>query len=962
MLSPSHRSTPKLSSIRTDYSKPTTVNSPSLISPLLSKVGSKTEISNNESKQQPVLVLAIIYGLINTILTVPCMYGYALIIFSDPFFSDYTPSLCKLVLLSSAVHQIMFSIQSSLPFAIGQVQDAGLLFLHSIATSIVKAGQEQKWSNEDILATVLVTLSLSTSLLGVALMIIGKLKLASLVSYLPAPVVGGYLAFIGYFCLLSGINLCTGVIFNASISDGPSFLQLFQSPKLLVLSIPGIIGGVILLFVSTRSKKVASLPIAIVSLPGIFYITMLIFQFTFNDVRNGGWIDYPSTNTTSFVKVFDMFSLSNVHWSAMPSQFLTWLSMTFVVSFSSCLDVAAIEMDIGKQLKINHELKTVGLSNVISGLLGGYTGSYIFSQTIFTSRTNVHSRIVGVVVIVSEIALFLLPISIMSYVPKFFFAATLIFIAIDLLTEWLYLMYYKLLFREYMLVIITLGLIVSFGLQFGMVLSIVVAGIGFVWSYSRTSKRSVTRVVRQSNVLAPADDRLRMQQAHREIVTLTIHGYVFFGSAKRIVNDVFKNVHVQTVEVEDSTSSSGRNVKINTEQEEIDELTHSLNSSLESKTPGQSSSSISWTPNLVGRQIQQKGKMSATGKSGERLFSVGKVRTLLSCVEKAQGGGSTTGDADNQLDDQEDPILPTRILILDFERCHGMDATAVKSCFSVLDQLCSKYGVTVVCCGASKEIKFLLNANDLSQWNPGKHDDIDGALAWAEELVQNESAFVNLPVFMGSQHGRKLARIGTQRRAHKNENNENDEDISIHRKLPIANRKFSMEAAHKGMVAAHLLRMAKCEEAVTEDEAKLLVDAEYFFDISSEKLSLGNTLFRAGEPSDTFYILKEGGIKIVSAINDKSDDLGVKNQKKKKRSIKKRDLTVKVGFIFGESTFILSSPREENAVVTVNNTEVWSLNRLSLLEMEKERPDVYQVFQKILLRVLAHQLNWAKDF
>ena len=59
MLSPSHRSTPKLSSIRTDYSKPTTVNSPSLISPLLSKVGSKTEISNNESKQQPVLVLAI---------------------------------------------------------------------------------------------------------------------------------------------------------------------------------------------------------------------------------------------------------------------------------------------------------------------------------------------------------------------------------------------------------------------------------------------------------------------------------------------------------------------------------------------------------------------------------------------------------------------------------------------------------------------------------------------------------------------------------------------------------------------------------------------------------------------------------------------------------------------------------------------------------------------------------------
>lgn len=46
----------------------------------------------------------------------------------------------------------------------------------------------------------LVTLSLSTCLLGVALVGIGRLRLASLVQYLPMPVVGGYLAYIGFFC------------------------------------------------------------------------------------------------------------------------------------------------------------------------------------------------------------------------------------------------------------------------------------------------------------------------------------------------------------------------------------------------------------------------------------------------------------------------------------------------------------------------------------------------------------------------------------------------------------------------------------------------------------------------------------------------------------------------------------------------------------------------------------------
>jgi hypothetical protein len=35
----------------------------------------------------------------------------------------------------------------------------------------------------------------------------------------------------------------------------------------------------------------------------------------------------------------------------------------FVVSFASCLDVAAISMDMGEALDVNAELMTVGISN-----------------------------------------------------------------------------------------------------------------------------------------------------------------------------------------------------------------------------------------------------------------------------------------------------------------------------------------------------------------------------------------------------------------------------------------------------------------------------------------------------------------------------------------------------------------------------------------------------------------------
>ena len=99
----------------------------------------------------------------------------------------------------------------------------------------------------------------------------------------------------------------------------------------------------------------------------------------------------------------------------------------------------------------------------------------------------------------------------MAYVPKFFFAATLIFIAIDLLFEWLVLVYFKLLLREYLVVLGSFVLLNVYGLETGMALSIGLAMVGFIWSYSRTAKRVVTRVVKQSNVLAAPNDRMQLR-------------------------------------------------------------------------------------------------------------------------------------------------------------------------------------------------------------------------------------------------------------------------------------------------------------------------------------------------------------------------------------------------------------------------------------------------------------------
>ena len=145
-------------------------------------------------------LISLLYGLVNTSIILPVLMSFGSIIYHHDFFKPYLSTLMKLTVLSGAVHQITFSTVSSLPFAVGQVQDAGLIFLSAMSRDLVNRLQSRGEENEVILATVCVGLSLGTALLGLALMLVGRFRLASYMQMLPSCVVGGY--------LVSFLSLC----------------------------------------------------------------------------------------------------------------------------------------------------------------------------------------------------------------------------------------------------------------------------------------------------------------------------------------------------------------------------------------------------------------------------------------------------------------------------------------------------------------------------------------------------------------------------------------------------------------------------------------------------------------------------------------------------------------------------------------------------------------------------------
>jgi len=479
---------------------------------------------------------AVMYGIINSILAIPGIYGCTLMIFSHQDFTEFMPELSKLVIFSCVVHQVMFTLLSSLPFAIGQVQDAGLIFLGVMTTSICNSlGNDVPM--EAKVTTSIVIIGIATASLGICLVVGGKLKLAALASYLPMPVIGGYLAFIGMFWLYAGFALCTGL----AVSNVESMIFVFKDAHNILLCVPGVLGGAFFLAVSHRYDNSFILSAAIMIMPVLFFSVMLIGGVSMDDARGDGWID-PAKDPATVKDLINLFDFSQVHWEQLPRQFVTWIGMVFIVAISSCLDIAAIELDMGSKLDFNHELNIVGWSNIVSGLLGGYTGSYIFSQTIFTCRSKTNSRIVGVCVALSEFAVVIVPVSIMSYLPRFFFAATVIFIAIDLMIEWLVLTYWKMSIREYAVLWMTFVAINVVSLDVGMLIGMGIAILNFLLGYIRQP------VVNRKPCSSMKGDMLI--QKSDAVAYFELNGFLFFGSSVQILESVQKAVYICKKELE----------------------------------------------------------------------------------------------------------------------------------------------------------------------------------------------------------------------------------------------------------------------------------------------------------------------------------------------------------------------------------------------------------------------------
>ncbi|TYZ66648.1 hypothetical protein PybrP1_008729, partial [[Pythium] brassicae (nom. inval.)] len=78
--------------------------------------------------------------------------------------------------------------------------------------------------------------------------------------------------------------------------------------------------------------------------------------------------------------------------------------------------------------------------------------------------------------------------------------------------------------------------------------------------------------------------------------------------------------------------------------------------------------------------------------------------------------------------------VPTEYVVMDFGRVSGMDATAARSSFMILQQMCKRHGITVLFADVLPEVRDLLVSNDIAD-AASFYPTADSALEWCENQL-----------------------------------------------------------------------------------------------------------------------------------------------------------------------------------------------------------------------------------
>lgn len=464
----------------------------------------------------------IITGLALASLQISMAASFAFLIFGSAF-EELIPRAVGVFIVGSGVVALLLSRTTSVPGLVGGVQDAP-----AVVIAAVVAGMAADVDPEVAESTLFTFILVVGILVGIVFLLVGRFRLTSSARSLPFTVISGFMAGTGWLLARAGIEVMVG----QSIAWG-SVVDLLGW-DLLRFWLPGLALALVVVFGRRFDQSGLLFPIGIVAVAvGVHVVGQVASSI--DGLRDGGWLLGPFPEGGGWSPVTPS-EVAEADWATIIGQALPVLGVLGVAVMGIVLNVAGLEMAMGKDIAIEDEVMAAGFSTTGVALLSGLPGFHQFGGGMMARQLGSRSWLASGVVFIVCISIGFLGTGVVGLLPRAVAGGVLLTVGLTMLRRWVDQVRLQLNRLEGALSATILGSIIAFGVLTGIGVGLLAAVLGFVFSYSRVEPvRRVHHLGSSRSVVdRPRPDRLVLEASRDQMVGVELVGYLFFGSIRKV--------------------------------------------------------------------------------------------------------------------------------------------------------------------------------------------------------------------------------------------------------------------------------------------------------------------------------------------------------------------------------------------------------------------------------------------
>lgn len=485
---------------------------------------------------------------LGTLLNVLDALSYGMIMFpiGEAVFSGMAPTGLSMFYISTVISQLVYSLGgSAFKSGIGSEMIEVTPFFHSMALSInaEMAGQSQ----QAILATVIVTYAISSVVTGVVFLLLGKLRLGSLVGFFPRHILVGCIGGVGYFLVVTGVEVLSrlegGLRYN-----WPTFQYLFESYVTFAQWTVPLALTAVLILLHQKIHNSLLVPMYFIGVFVVFHVIVAaVTGWDLDMARQYGWVFPAVEEKEPWYSHYSLFRFGQVDWLSIVKQFPSMMALTFFGILHVPINVPALAVTVGMdQCDVDRELVAHGYSNMLSGLVGLIQNYLVYTNSVLFIRAGADDRIAGVMLAAATAGVMVTGPVVIGYIPVCVVGSLIYLLGYELLKEAIYDTWGKLRRIEYLTIIIIVVVMGAWDFVYGVLVGILLACLSFVVEAARRPVVNgiYTGVVARLTVLRHPKQQDFLKDVGNQICVIKLQGTVFFGligGVEQTIRDRFEN-------------------------------------------------------------------------------------------------------------------------------------------------------------------------------------------------------------------------------------------------------------------------------------------------------------------------------------------------------------------------------------------------------------------------------------